>query len=80
MRCEFCSHKLVGHPEVVSIPGQGLAHYNCFVTAQFRRRIFEGLDIAALDDQRLSLLHELVVTELNSRQREVAPEQAIELF
>lgn len=80
MRCEFCNQKLVGHPQVVSIPGQGLAHPHCYTTAQFNRRVFEGVDIAALDDERLSLLRELVVTEVNSRQRDRASGLGVELF
>lgn len=83
MRCIYCDIYLVGHPEVVSIPGQGLAHHNCFITAQFRSRRFRGLDIKELSDDCLAQLRELVLTETNERNRAGPasdPDSAIELF
>ncbi len=69
MRCMYCDLNLVGHSEVTSIPGQGLAHYNCFITAQFQNRCFRGLDIRALSNDCLERLKELVLTEVNERNR-----------
>lgn len=79
MRCMYCDLNLVGHSEVTSIPGQGLAHYNCFITAQFQSRRFRGLDIAALSDSCLAQLKELVLTEANERNRDDSGAD-IELF
>lgn len=79
MRCEFCTHNVVGHPEVVNIPGQGIAHYNCFIAHQFHRRIFRGVDLSTLCEEGLRELEDLVRTERNARTPDSAS-LAIELF
>ena len=79
MRCEFCTHNVVGHPNVVSIPGQGIAHQNCFIAYQFHRRIFHGINLSKLCEDGLRELEDLVKTERNARKPD-SDSQAIELF
>ena len=80
MRCEYCLNPVVGHLDVLTVPGVGPAHGNCHINHQFQQRVFFGVDIAALGDSELSVLEELVKTERNQRSKDNAEHMDFELF
>jgi hypothetical protein len=50
------------------VPGIGPAHDICYQTRLTSERIFNGLNIAQLDDIQFNELSDLVLMERNSRQ------------
>ena len=77
MNCIYCG-KLVYGENGMNVPNLGVAHQQCFQAYQTLKRTFQNLDITALNDQELVELKDLVLTELNSRQRDSIGD--IELF
>lgn len=78
MRCELCAKSVFGN-EGITVLGLGAAHITCFELEKNTRHIFEGLDIAKLDDQALNELHDMVLAEKNHRSGNFA-DIAVELF
>jgi len=82
MRCNYCKKAVLG-ASPITVPGLGPAHEICYQTHLVRKRIFSGLNIAALDDQQLAELSDLVLMEKNARMSEImenTEEFEIELF
>ena len=80
MRCVYCCIAVVGHREVMTVPGLGAAHSTCHINHQFQQRIFRGIDIAMLGDSDLAVLEELVKTERNQRSKSSLEPMDFELF
>ena len=68
MRCIFCNKPVYGN-DGVTVPQKGPAHQNCYQANEALRRTFQHLDITALNDQELVDLKDLVLAEINSRNR-----------
>ena len=67
MRCNYCEKPVLG-ASPVTVPGIGPAHDICYQTRLTSERIFNGLNIAQLDDIQFNELSDLVLMERNSRQ------------
>ncbi len=79
MRCIYC-HKRVFGGEGLTVPGVGPAHQKCFQLDAALRRTFQSLDISALNDMELTDLKDLVLAEVNDRERKKSGNDDIELF
>jgi len=66
MRCNYCK-KIVLGGNPITVPGIGPAHEVCYQTRLTSERIFQGLNIAELDDLQFNELSDLVLMERNSR-------------
>lgn len=66
MRCNYCK-KIVLGGSPITVPGIGPAHEVCYQTRLTSERIFQGLNIAELDDLQFNELLDLVLMERNSR-------------
>jgi hypothetical protein len=80
MRCEFCITDVVGRSDVMTAPGLGPAHIQCFLNFQFKQRVFRSIDITTLADDELAVLEELVKTERNQRNKPADDHLDFELF
>jgi hypothetical protein len=69
MKCIFCNKPVFGD-KGITVPTQGPAHQNCYQANEALRRTFQHLDISALNDQELVDLKDLVLAELNTRNRD----------
>lgn len=78
MRCIFCEKPVAGE-EGITVPMKGPAHQRCFQVDQALRRTFQSLNISALNDQELTDLMDLVLAEVNSRNKS-AGDSGVELF
>ncbi len=82
MRCNFCQKEVLG-ARPITVPGLGPAHDICYQSHLVSKRIFAGLNIAALDDSQLTELSDLVLMEKNARMSAIlgnAREFEVELF
>lgn len=78
MRCIFCEKPVAG-AEGITVPMKGPAHQRCFQVDEALRRTFQSLNISALNDQELTDLMDLVLAEVNSRNKS-ADDSGVELF
>jgi len=78
MRCIYCNQPVFG-TDGVSVPGEGPAHQKCFQASQALKRTFQSLDISALNDEELTDLLDLVLSEVNTR-KQTDEDDGIELF
>jgi len=69
MRCNYCEKAVLGD-KPITVPGLGPAHEICYQSHLVIKRIFAGLNIAALDDMQLSELSDMVLMEKNARMSE----------
>ena len=69
MRCIYCE-KTVAGSDGVTVPQLGPAHQTCFQINQALKRTFQNLDISSLNDSELTDLKDLVLAEVNTRQRD----------
>jgi len=79
MKCIYCDKDVFGH-NGMTVPSLGAAHSQCFQADQALRRTFQNLEITQLNDIELQDLKELVLSEENSRRRNEAGDDAVELF
>jgi hypothetical protein len=82
MRCNYCEKSVLGESPI-TVPGIGPAHDICYQTRLTSERIFNGLNIAELNDVEFNELSDLVLMERNARMPAVsASDHAfdIELF
>lgn len=79
MRCVFCGKPVFG-PTGITLHGGAPAHQQCFQLQAALKRTFQALDISALNDQELTDLKDLVLAEVNDRQRKSSGSDDIELF
>lgn len=79
MRCCYCDQNVVGQKEVVMVVGEGPAHQACHDRYTLTKRQFGDLDLQTLEEDVLNELKDLVLTELNARQKTEA-EDDVELF
>ena len=79
MRCIFCNKPVYG-ADGVTVPHSGPAHQSCYQANEALRRTFQHLDITELNDQELIDLKDLVLAEINSRNRKEDDGGDIELF
>lgn len=82
MRCHYCEKEVLGS-NPITVPGIGPAHDICHQTRLTSERIFNGLNIAKLDDLQFNELSDLVLMERNSRAPSIGEscdEFEIELF
>ncbi len=79
MRCCYCDGNVVGQKDVVMVVCEGPAHRACHDRYMLTRRQFGSLNLQHLDDHLLNELKELVLTEVNARQKQDV-EDDIELF
>lgn len=77
MRCPYCEKSVVGEKKVKILVGEGPVHEYCYEQNVLSQRVFEGLNLPNLSDLKLNELHEMLLSEINSRNR-VADD--IELF
>ena len=77
MRCVFCNQSLIGSADAISIEGGAPSHRKCYQMEQLSKRIFKGLELAALADGELVELQDLIRQEQNSRS---PGELEVELF
>lgn len=68
MRCIYCDKPVYGR-DGLTVPNQGPAHQACFQASEALKRTFQSLDITALNDQELTDLLDLVLSEVNSRKK-----------
>jgi hypothetical protein len=66
MRCNYCDKPVLGSAPI-TVSGIGPAHEICYKTRLTSERIFNGLNIAKLDDLEFNELSDLVLMERNSR-------------
>lgn len=66
MRCNYCDKPVLGS-DPITVAGIGPAHVVCYQTRLTSERIFNGLNIAKLDDLQLNELSDMVLMEKNSR-------------
>ena len=78
MKCVYC-HKPVFGSDGITVPQKGPAHQRCFQLNQALKRTFQTLDISALSDEELIDLKDLVLAEINDRERQDS-EGDIDLF
>lgn len=78
MRCIYCNKHVYGI-DGITVPGEGAAHQACFQADQALKRSFQSLDISKLNDNELTDLLDLVLSEVNSRKK-VNDDDGIELF
>ncbi|MGR6872618.1 hypothetical protein ACU6U9_10000 [Pseudomonas sp. HK3] len=67
MRCPYCKKSVVGEKNVEILTGIGPAHRLCYEQTILSQRIFEGLNLPRLSDDKLCELQEMLLTEINSR-------------
>jgi len=69
MRCTYCSGKVVGHRNVVVVPGKGPTHEGCFQKSliSIAQRTFSGMDLTQFTDAALNELSDMVAIEQNAR-------------
>ncbi|PLY12650.1 MAG: DUF2175 domain-containing protein [Sedimenticola sp.] len=79
MRCEFCNQVVHGI-DGITLPGKGVAHRTCFEIDRSTRRIFNTLDLSQLELPQLVDLKDLVLAEINDRERKHSGTAEIELF
>ena len=82
MHCNYC-HKPVLGSNPITVAGVGTAHVVCYQTRLTSERIFNGLNIAKLDDIQFNELADLVLMERNFRSPLIGAsndEPDIELF
>ena len=66
MRCHYCEKEVLGE-NPITVTGIGPAHDICHQTRLTSERIFNGLNIAKLDDVQFNELSDLVLMERNIR-------------
>jgi hypothetical protein len=66
MRCYYCEKEVLGSSPI-TVMGIGPAHDICHKTRLTSERIFNGLNIAKLDDLQFNELSDLVLMERNFR-------------
>lgn len=66
MRCYYCQKNVLG-ADPITVMGIGPAHDGCHQTRLTSERIFQGLNIAKLDDVQFNELSDLVLMERNFR-------------
>ena len=80
MRCIFCKKPVFGD-EGTTVPGEGPSHKECYQTHLIFKRMFQNVEISALNDNQLTDLKDLVLAEINDRTRDTTCEDDdIELF
>lgn len=79
MNCIYCNSPVYGH-NGLTVPSEGAAHQQCFQMDQALKRTFQHLEISKLSDGELHDLKDLVLTELNDRERSGEDDSDIELF
>lgn len=79
MKCIYCRSPVYGH-NGLTVPMEGAAHQQCYQMEQTLKRTFQHLEISKLSDPELNDLKDLVLSELNDRQRDEAECSDIELF
>ena len=78
MKCIICNEPVYGKQGLTAV-GLGAIHKQCFPGHSLDRRVFQSLDVSALNDEDFIELKEIVLAEINAR--EGASQQAsIELF
>jgi len=82
MRCPYCGGQVVGDMDVVVLVGQGPAHTLCYERYNISKRVYKDIDFSALAQNDLLEMKEMILTELNARQRSDTDIQnnEIELF
>ena len=68
MKCEYCDKPVYGE-DGLTIPGKGVAHKTCFEIDKSSKRIFQTLDLSELEPTQLIDLKDLVLAEINERER-----------
>lgn len=66
MRCNYCNKTVLGS-NPITVAGVGTAHNVCYQTRLTSERIFNGLNIAELNDIEFNELSDLVLMEKNLR-------------
>lgn len=81
MRCHYCKKNVLGL-DPITVSGVGVAHKLCYETRLTTERIFQGLNIAALDSIQFSELSDMVAMEKNTRSASSAGNNGfdVELF
>jgi len=79
MNCLSCARPVYGH-NGLTVPSQGAAHQQCYQMDQALKRTFQHLEISKLTDEELNDLKDLVLTEINDRERSGEDDCDIELF
>ncbi len=80
MNCPYCHKNVVGHSKVVMILGEGPAHSFCHEQHTLSDRNFNSIHFPSLTLEELHELKEMVLVELNARNRIDSVNDGIELF
>ena len=80
MNCPYCRKNVVGHSKVVMILGEGPAHSSCHEQHTLSDRSFNNLHFPSMTLEELYELKEMVLVELNARNRADSINDEIELF
>jgi len=78
MKCIICNKPVYGKQGMTAV-GLGAIHKKCFPGHSLDNRVFQSLDISALDDADFVELKEMVLAEINAREN-VNQQTSIELF
>jgi len=81
LNCVFCNKPVFG-TKGVTVPSKGPAHQTCYQSYNALARTFQKLDISALSDDELLDLKDLVLAEINDRERTLSgnEDDSVELF
>lgn len=72
MRCPYCSKGVVGAENVVVIVGEGPAHLECHEYHVMGERSYKNIYFPDLSKEELLEMKEMILTELNVRERSSA--------
>jgi len=78
MKCIICNKPVYGKQGMTAV-GLGAIHKKCFPGHSLDNRVFQSLDVSALNDEDFVELKEIVLAEINAREN-VSPKTSIELF
>ncbi|BCE03732.1 hypothetical protein [Marinicellulosiphila megalodicopiae] len=84
MRCIYCKTPLITkgfkHENLITVPAKGVAHKRCAEQDYLSKRVFAGVELNQLSGNELLELKEIVLNEINERERGYNQEAAVELF
>jgi hypothetical protein len=78
LKCIICDQSVFGKQGMTAV-GLGAIHRKCFPGHSMDIRVFQSLDVSALNQDEFIELKEIVMAEANVRDRE-SLEASVELF